>query len=78
MMIRLINPRGRVVEIDDREQDVRRLLLNGFVRAPSGVEQDKDYNPVYDKKGDHPKDKGALTDQARRREVGEILPVTEV
>ena len=78
MMIRLINPRGRVVEIDDQEQDIRRLLLNGFVKAPSGVEEEKNYNPVFDKKGKHTADPRALVDQSRRKAIGEILPLTEV
>lgn len=49
MKIKLINPRGRVVEIDDTEQDIRPLLQNGFSYPPKTEEKDKPYNPVYDR-----------------------------
>jgi len=44
MQVKLINPRGRVVIVDERE--VERLLMKGFLRAPEGISQ---YNPIFDK-----------------------------
>ena len=49
MKIRLINPRGRVVEIDEKEGSLKTLLQNGFSYAPEGVEAGKAYNPVFDR-----------------------------
>jgi hypothetical protein len=48
MIVRLINPRGRVVEIDDHERDIKQLIQNGFSLAPNGEEAGKIYNPVFD------------------------------
>lgn len=49
MKILLINPRGRVVEVDDKEVNLQELIYNGFSLAPDGVEAGKAYNPVYDR-----------------------------
>ena len=48
-MIKLINPRGRVVEVDNREVDLKKLYAQGFAPAPDGVEVGKQYNPVFDR-----------------------------
>ena len=47
--IKLINPRGRVLVVDNDENTVKKLLKQGFYVAPSGVEAGKSYNPVFDK-----------------------------
>jgi hypothetical protein len=49
MLIKLINPRGRVIELDDKESNLKKLLQQGFVIAPDGVEAGKKYNPVFDR-----------------------------
>jgi hypothetical protein len=49
MLIRLINPRGRVVVLDESESRVNKLLQQGFALAPDGVEAGKTYNPVFDR-----------------------------
>ena len=48
-MQRLINPRGRVIEIDEREADLKKLFNQGFQPAPAGAEVGKQYNPVFDR-----------------------------
>jgi hypothetical protein len=48
-VLKLINPRGRVVEIDEREVDIKKLYAQGFAPAPAGVEVGKQYNPVFDR-----------------------------
>lgn len=48
-MIKLINPRGRVVEVDGREVELKKLYNQGFVPAPTGAELGKVYNPVFDR-----------------------------
>lgn len=48
-MIKLINPRGRVIEINEREADVKKLYNQGFAPAPAGAEVGKQYNPVFDR-----------------------------
>jgi hypothetical protein len=49
MKVLLINPRGRLVEINDRELNVSNLLQQGFTYPPSGLEGGKVYNPVFDR-----------------------------
>ena len=49
MMVKLINPRGRQLVVDDKEEDISQLLRQGFTLAPEGVEAQKKYNPVFDK-----------------------------
>jgi len=44
MKVRLINPRGRVIEVDKKEAE--NLLAKGFLKAPEGASQ---YNPIFDK-----------------------------
>ena len=46
MPIRLANPRGRFVEVE--EADVPNLLKKGWV-YPSKESKNVDYNPVYDR-----------------------------
>lgn len=38
-----------MVEIDDRERDIKSLLQQGFTYPPTGAEGSKVYNPVFDK-----------------------------
>ena len=42
--MKLINPRGRIVDVSDRE--VKGLLRRGFLLAPK---QSHEYNPIFDK-----------------------------
>ena len=77
MIVRLLNPRGRVVEINSDEENVDNLLRRGFVHAPSGAEASKKYNPVYDA-GDDNLLKQPDTRPIVSQTVGDILNVREV
>lgn len=50
MIRKLINPRGRVVDVQDWE--VPALLKQGFLHVPADQEG-SEYNQVYDKGPDH-------------------------
>ena len=79
-MIKLINPRGRVVEIDDRSEDVKKLLSQGFSPAPSDAEVGKTYNPVFDRGEEGAKEQRQLNVDRRAsissQIVGTVLKVT--
>lgn len=47
MKVRLINQRGRVIEIDKNEKEVSQLLKQGFMFAPNNIKTN--YNQVYDR-----------------------------
>ena len=77
MIVRLINPRGRVVDINDEEENIDNLIRRGFTLAPSGAEANKSYNPVYDG-GDDNLLKQADTRPIVSQSIGDVLKVTEV
>ena len=76
MKIKLINPRGRAVEVDDREIDVSNLLTNGFSYPPETTEKDKPYNPVYDRGKYEPPAKDLRKEKPGIS--GDVLKVVEV
>jgi hypothetical protein len=79
-VIKLINPRGRVVEIDDRSVDVKQLLSQGFAPAPTDAEVGKIYNPVFDRGVKGAKEQKELSIDRRAtissQIVGSVLRVT--
>lgn len=52
-MPRLLNPRGRIIEVE--EKDVSALLKRGFSYPPED-QGTSDYNPVFDKGTDAPRE----------------------
>lgn len=72
MQIRLINQRGRVIEVD--EQEAQKLIRQGFLLAPNGV---KSYSQIYDK-GVAEEPVVVAEKVAEVEEVADLLEVTKV
>jgi hypothetical protein len=78
-VIKLINPRGRVIEIDERETDIKKLYNQGFAPAPTGAEVGKQYNPVFDRGQKGAKEQQELSKQKQvsisSQATGDLLRV---
>ena len=71
--IRLINPRGRVIIVDEKE--VKKLLSRGFLRAP---DQSREYNPIFDKGDGVEVPEIVELKEIKKGEKGKILEVTRI
>jgi hypothetical protein len=79
--MKLINPRGRVIVVDDKESNIERLLRAGFMRAPDGAEGKKVYNPVFDRGELFAKreiEESKQSPQTTARKSGDVLEVKTV